>query len=78
MKFVASRLLQADLSVRSALMQWILVEVLRTGEGGSIMSVRVREAIEASLRRAVARAWPRKPPAPVMRMFAMLTGFDRC
>lgn len=76
MKFsIPRRFSQAVLSVRSALMQCTLVAVLRVGGAGSMMSVKTREAIVVSERRAVARAWPRKPPAPVMRIFAILRIF---
>lgn len=37
------------------------------GIGGSITSVRVR-VWEGSLRRSLARSWPMKPAAPVMRI----------
>jgi len=50
--------------------EWgLLVVLLGGGEGGSIMSVRVRVEILGSVERAEARAWPRKPAAPVRRIF---------
>ena len=71
MSLAVSRFSQVILSVRSALMQCISVEVLRVGGCGSMISVSVREAMEWSERRAVAKACPRKPPAPVMRILAI-------
>lgn len=39
------------------------------GEGGSVRSVRVRVEMLGEVERREARAWPRKPAAPVRRMF---------
>lgn len=70
------RRLESDsASQRSA---WILVAFwgnLVCGMGGFIMSVRIRrfwEAVSWSFRRCVARSWPMKPEAPVMRMVGIV------
>ena len=59
--------------VRSAAVRVILRlgwgVVFGGGRGGGVRSVRVRASTWASEERAEARAWPRKPAAPVTRMF---------
>ncbi len=54
------------------------MEGVRTGDGGSIMSVSVNVVMDddGSVRRAAARAWPMNPPAPVMMMFVFVDGGD--
>lgn len=44
------------------------------GEGGSVRSVRVRVEMLGEAERREARAWPRKPAAPVRRIFILWRG----
>jgi hypothetical protein len=42
------------------------------GTGGFIISVKVIEETCASDKSSLARAWPMKPPAPVMRILMLI------
>lgn len=79
MKSVERRALHVSREVRSAFRAVICVfEPFAVGFSGSITSVRTRVWMPGVLARVFARAWPRNPPAPVMRMLMLiLLGFFR-
>lgn len=61
--------------VRSAAMRVrVRAGVWGDGEAGSVRSVRVRVEMLGEVERREARAWPRKPAAPVRRMFILWRG----
>ena len=79
--------------VRSGVMSWrhtsgevrsaardSIVHFVDSSDGllGAEMSVRMIWLMEESERSALASAWPMKPPAPVMRILAMLLVVQMC
>ena len=68
---VVMREVQIEGEVRSVARQWMFGEEEAEGEGdgGAVMSVRMRVAVGCVVRRCWARRRPTKPLAPVMRIF---------